>query len=67
MKDPDGMNADRARWANTALACFMELTGTDECDALTDLLCDLMHRCENIEEFEASLAMARMHFEQETT
>ena len=41
--DPDTMNVSRAGWAGAALSTFMRETGTDEEDALGDLLTDLMH------------------------
>lgn len=41
--NPEGMNNDRAKWAQLALDVFQVETGTEECDALSDLLCDLMH------------------------
>ena len=41
--DPEGMNDDRAKWAQVALDAFQGETGTDDGDRLADLLCDLMH------------------------
>jgi hypothetical protein len=41
--DPEKMNHKRATWAAAALNAFKSITGTDEADALGDLLCDLMH------------------------
>jgi hypothetical protein len=32
--DPDGINDDRARWADTALRCFQLETGADDDTAL---------------------------------
>src|SRR5438105_1714995 len=43
LPDPDGLNDDRALWAETALQSFMDCTGCDQEDALGDLLADLMH------------------------
>lgn len=66
--DPEAMNDDRAEWAGTALNAFQRLTGTDDEDALGDLLCDLMHWCDrNGCEFDAALSRARMHYYAETT
>jgi hypothetical protein len=66
--DPDGKNDDRAAWAGAALAKFMELTGTDEEDALGDLLADLIHWSDrNNYDFDAALDRARFHYEAETT
>ncbi len=44
--DPEGMNDDRAEWALSAIRHFQTITGTDFEDALSDLLCDLMHACD---------------------
>lgn len=44
--DPEDMNEARAEWARVALDAFMQLTGTDLCDAVSDLLCDLRHLCD---------------------
>ena len=41
--DPDGQNRERAEWALVALAAFQDTTRTDDGDAFSDLLCDLMH------------------------
>lgn len=74
------MNEDRAKWAMVAIAAFQERTRTNLEDALSDLLCDLMHLADRretfhhpsddpeymIEEFEAALQRARQHYEEET-
>lgn len=67
--DPDGQNKDRAEWAGVGIAAFQSITGTDDCDALKDLLCDLMHYCdENPEnDFEVALDSARHHYKAETS
>jgi hypothetical protein len=65
--DPEGMNDKRAAWAGAALATFITQTGTDEEDAVGDLLGDLMHWCDrNNYDFEAALTRARGHYEAET-
>ena len=65
--DPDRMNDDRSSWAGVALASFMHVTGTDEEDALGDLLSDLMHWSDrNDYDFDAVLDRARAHYEAET-
>jgi hypothetical protein len=65
--DPDGMNDDRSAWAGTALALFMQLTGTEEEDALGDLLADLMHWADRKGyDFDVALQCARIHYEAET-
>jgi hypothetical protein len=66
--DPDGQNKDRAIWAGVALAAFQSITGTDDCDAIKDLLCDLMHYCQqNGQDFDVALDAARHHHTAETT
>jgi hypothetical protein len=65
--DPDGLNDDRSDWAGSALARFIEVTGTDEEDAVSDLLADLLHWCDrNNYDFEAALIRGRGHYEEET-
>ena len=65
--DPEEMNDNRAAWAATAILSFQQETGTDDENALTDLLCDLMHWADrNGEDFENELCRARMHYEAET-
>jgi hypothetical protein len=66
--DPEGRNDDRAAWAAAALVSFQSETGTDDEDALADLLCDLMHWCDrNASDFETCMSTARMHYEAETS
>jgi hypothetical protein len=66
--DPDEKNADRARWAEAALICFQIETGTDDEDALADLLCDLMHWCDREGyAFKEALRRAKSHYGEETT
>jgi hypothetical protein len=61
------MNDRRAAWAAVALRAFRLVTGTDDEDALGDLLCDLMHWSDrNDYDFEAALSRARWHYEAET-
>jgi hypothetical protein len=65
--DPDNMNGSRAEWAGAALSAFMRETGTDQEDALVDLLADLMHWADrNGYDFDAALERARGHYEAET-
>jgi hypothetical protein len=66
--DPESMNDDRAEWAAIALDAFQRLTGTDDEDVLSDLLCNLMHWCDRNDcGFDTALSRARMHHEAETT
>ena len=65
--DPDAMNDSRAEWAEAALSAFMRETGTDQEDALVDLLADLLHWADrNSHNFNAALERAREHYEAET-
>jgi hypothetical protein len=65
--DPDGQNADRAKWAQAAIDIFQTVTGTDNCDALADLLCNLMHWADhNRQDFDSQLDRARRNYASET-
>ena len=66
--DPDLKNDDRAEWAFAALAAFRDATGTDEEDALGDLLTDLRHWADrNNYDFDAAMDRANHHYQAETT
>jgi hypothetical protein len=61
-------NATRADWAEKALDTFCDETGADTCDALADLLCDLMHLAERNDlygDFSEALRCARSNYEAE--
>ena len=59
-------NDQRAKWAGRAVDVFMETTGTDQEDAVSDLLCDIMHYCDrNATDFLSEVARARGHYEYE--
>lgn len=67
--DPEGLNAERAQWADTAVAAFQKATGADRSDALPDLLCDIMHLCDRDAElgnFAAQLERASRNYSDET-
>jgi hypothetical protein len=65
--DPEGMNEARSGWAAQAIDAFREATGTDEQDALGDLLVDMMHWADRRHhDFDAALLRARDHYEAET-
>lgn len=65
--DPDGMNETRASCAQAAIDAFRDATGTDEGDALPDLLCNLMHWADrNPFDFDAMMIRAREHYASET-
>ena len=42
-EDVDGMNRMRAAWAAQAVKAFLNECGTDDGDAIPDLICDLLH------------------------
>jgi hypothetical protein len=58
-------NEKRADWADKAINTFIEATGTDPEDAVSDLLCDIMHWCDlyNEYDFDAELDRARGHYD----
>jgi hypothetical protein len=65
--DPEGMNDSRAGWAADAVTAFRSATGTDEGDAVSDLLADLMHWCDRHgQDFGHQLTRARDHYAAET-
>ena len=49
--DPDDQNEVRAEWALVAIEAFQAATGTDDCDAISDLLCDIRHLCDQSRRF----------------
>ncbi len=44
--DPEGQNEQRAAWAQAAIDGFRAVCHGDDCDALGDLLANLMHLCD---------------------
>jgi hypothetical protein len=65
--DPEQMNDKRSAWAGAAVAAFQQATGTDDEDALGDLLCDLMHWADRANyDFQAALTRANDHYAAET-
>ena len=65
--DPGNMNDDRAAWVAAGLRHFQRITGTDDEDVLGDVLGDLLHWSDrNTVDFEAILALARLHYKAET-
>lgn len=67
--DPEEINESRAEWAEQAIRAFQDATQTDDGDALSDLLCDLMHWSDRNgkESFATQLRRAEMHYEEETS
>jgi len=65
-RPPRFWNGERAGWARTAIDAFMAETGTDEEDALCDLLCDLM-RLADFEgwDFENERRRSLVHYDAE--
>jgi hypothetical protein len=67
LPDPERMNDERACWAEYALGKFKERTGTDDEDAMSDLLSDLIHLAHvRGESFANELRRALGHFAEET-
>jgi hypothetical protein len=70
--DPEGMNDERAEWAQTALDAFARETGQDKSGdddqtILTDLVGDFMHWCDrNSVDFAVVLHGAQVHYAEET-
>lgn len=67
--DPEGANEERAATAKKAVAAFRKASGTDMCDAVADLLCDLMHLCDRdhrLGNFDDELHRAWSFYEEET-
>lgn len=65
--DPEGMNEQRAGWADEAIRKFQRETSTDDDCLLADLLADIMHWCDRKNyDFEAALNSAREHYKEET-
>lgn len=59
-------NTQRADWAGFAIAAFQSVTRTDDEDAVSDLLCNLMHYCDrNGLDFQAELSRAASNYEAE--
>ena len=65
-KRPRFWNGERAGWARTAVDAFVADTGTDEEDALCDLLCNLMHLADfEGWDFSSEYGRALLHYEAE--
>lgn len=65
--DPDNMNERRGEWAGAALQEYQRQTGADIEDAVSDLMADLMHWCDqNNQEFDTELQRAHSHYTRET-
>ena len=64
--DADELHASRTHWAAAALGEFRRRTGADLEDAVSDLLADLMHWCDQSgQSFADELRRARRHYEAE--
>lgn len=65
--DPDDANPRRVGWAASTLHHFQGLTNTDNEDVIADLLCDLMHYCDDTKQnFTRQLVRARGMYHDET-
>lgn len=59
-------NSDRAIWARIALEAFQAETGTDDEDALSDLIADLLHLADRTgEDFRKALDRGFDHYDAE--
>lgn len=66
MMSSKSMNDRRSAWADEAINTFVDTTQTDREDALSDLLCDMMHWCDRNEfDFSQELEMAESHYDYE--
>ncbi len=64
--DPDGMNDQRAEWADIALKAFLAACPDDEETALPDLLCNLRHWADrNGIDFDLKLRSSTRCYEEE--
>ncbi len=62
----NGLNEQRADYARYAVDRFQDKTGADECDVLTDLLCNLMHYADMMgEDFQNELNRATNNYQAE--
>lgn len=62
----EATNDDRAAWAQAAVDTFMRETGTDSEDAISDLLGNLMHLCnQRGADFTAELNRGAGHYQSE--
>lgn len=68
--DPEKQNGDRAKWAKVSVCAFQNVTGTDDEDAIADLLADIMHLCDRETDtystFDDAMRRAQAHYIAET-
>ena len=67
--DPENQNSDRSDWAHAAVRAFQEETGTDDCDAIADLIGDLAHFCDRNPEYgtiQDAIRRAKIYYQEET-
>lgn len=66
MRTPQIENAKRALQVDELVERFQTVTGSEDSEALTDLLCDLMHWADLTgNEFETHLKLSRIHYKAE--
>src|SRR3954463_15922336 len=66
-RDPEAGNERRAENARDALRTFVDATGSDAVDAVSDFLCNLMHFSDRYNfDFDSELSRAEMHYHAET-
>ena len=64
--DPEGMNENRAEWAQEAIDVFIVNTRADLGDAVCDLMADLGHWCDrNGMDLAAEIRRGAMHYQAE--
>ena len=65
-KDPEGMNGERAEWADRAIAAFRRATRSDKEDAVCDLIADIAHWCDrNDTDLASEIRRAKLHYSEE--
>lgn len=67
--DPEEQNSDRSQWARVAIRAYQIETGTDDQDAISDLINDLAHFCDRHPEYETvgeAIRRARNSYSDET-
>lgn len=67
--DPDNQNSNRSDLAHAAVRAFQVETGTDDCDAIADLIGDLAHFCDRNPEYGTvwdAIRRAKSYYREET-
>ena len=67
--DPDGGNDRRAKQARRTIGAYRDLTGAKRKNAVSELICDLMHLCDrdrHFRKFERAMDLAHELYEEQT-